>query len=210
VAGPMGDPRLAVYRGSTLLDQNDNWGGGATLATAFAAVGAFPLAAASLDAALLRAVDGAHTAQATGGGGTVLIEVYDTGAGPSPRLTNVSARNRVGTGDDILIAGFTLFGAGDRNLLIRGVGPGLAGVGVSGGLTDPKIEIFSGGTRIADNDTWAPALAATFTSAGAFALPAASRDAALTIRLQAGSYTVQVSGADGGTGEGLVEIYELP
>jgi hypothetical protein len=210
VPGPMADPRLAVYRGSTLLDQNDNWGGSANLATAFAGVGAFPLAAASLDAALLRPLDGAHTAQATGGAGTVLVEVYDTGAGPSPRLTNVSARNRVGTGDDILIAGLTLAGAGERHLLIRGVGPGLAGVGVSGGLTDPKIEIYSGAVRIAENDTWAPGLAATFTSAGAFPLPASSRDAALTLRLQAGSYTVQVSGADGGTGEGLVEIYELP
>ena len=44
-----------------------------------------------------------------------------------------------------------------------------------------------------------------------FGLPAGSRDAALAVFLRAGaSYTVMVSGADGGTGEALVEIYELP
>jgi hypothetical protein len=41
-------------------------------------------------------------------------------------------------------------------------------------------------------------------------LTAGSNDAALTVNLPAGGYTVQVSGADGGVGEALVEIYELP
>jgi hypothetical protein len=45
---------------------------------------------------------------------------------------------------------------------------------------------------------------------GAFALTPGSRDAALLTTLAPGSYTVQVSGADGGTGEALVEIYEVP
>lgn len=39
---------------------------------------------------------------------------------------------------------------------------------------------------------------------GAFALPAASRDAALVLRLNPGSYTAQVVG---GAGEVLVEVY---
>lgn len=37
-----------------------------------------------------------------------------------------------------------------------------------------------------------------------------SKDAAITVALPAGGYTVHVSGADGGIGEALVEIYELP
>jgi hypothetical protein len=36
------------------------------------------------------------------------------------------------------------------------------------------------------------------------------KDAAFTVSLPAGGYTVQVSGADGGTGTAIVEIYELP
>ena len=41
-------------------------------------------------------------------GGTVLVEVYDIGDDNDRRLANVSARNRVGTGSDILIAGFVI------------------------------------------------------------------------------------------------------
>ena len=48
------------------------------------------------------------------------------------------------------------------------------------------------------------------TAVGAFALDAGSKDAALLTTLAPGSYTVQVKGADGGTGEALVEIYEVP
>ena len=120
-------------------------------------------------------------------------------------------RNRTGTGNDILIAGFTVEGSGQKNLLFRAVGPALAGFGVPGPLADPKLEIYtSSGTRIAENDTWSANLADTFGTVGAFALTPGSRDAALTIMLPAGGYTVQVSGADGGTGEALVEVYELP
>ena len=43
-----------------------------------------------------------------------------------------------------------------------------------------------------------------------FGLTQGSKDAAITVSLPAGGYTVQVSGADGGVGEAIVEIYELP
>ena len=124
---------------------------------------------------------------------------------------NVSARNQVGTGDNILIAGFAISGSGTKALLIRAVGPGLSAFGVPGILADPKLEIFNNiGTKVAENDNWSSDLAATFTSVGAFALPSGSKDAALVTSLDAGkSYTVQVKGADSGTGEALIEIYEL-
>ena len=210
VPGTMPDPRLALFDGTVQVDANDNWGGTAVLSTAFAAVGAFALPNASLDAALLRSIDGSRTAQVSGTvGGSVLVEAYDAGSGDTPRLINVSARNRVGTGSDILIAGFTIAGNSPKTVLIRAVGPTLAAFGVPGVLADPKLEIYSGSTKINENDTWSSALATTFTSVGAFALSAGGKDAALVVTLSPGSYTVQVSGADGGTGEALVEIYEV-
>jgi hypothetical protein len=219
VGGTMPDPRLALFNGATQEIANDNWsdgGGGragavaaAALSAAFTAVGAFALPAASLDAALLRDVDGARTAQVIGTtGGGVLVEAYDAGTGNAPRLVNISARNRVGTGGDILIAGFVIAGTGSKTVLIRAVGPTLGVFGVPGTLADPKLEIYSGTTKINENDTWAASLAPTFTAVGAFQLITGSRDAALLATLPAGSYTVQVSGADGGAGEALVEIYE--
>lgn len=210
VGGVMADPRLALFRDTTQLDANDNWGGGATLSTAFASVGAFSLPPASLDAALLRTMDGGQTAQVTGtGGGVVLVEAYDAGTGTTPRLVNVSARNRVGTGDDILIAGFTVDGTGSLPLLIRAVGPKLTVFGVGSVLVDPKLEIYRGDVKVTENDNWNSSLTGTFVSVGAFPLDGGSRDAALLTSLPAGSYTAQVSGIGGGTGEALVEIYEV-
>ncbi len=213
VGGVMADPRLALFKDATQLDANDNWGGGTALGTAFASVGAFPLPVASLDAALLRSMDGGQTAQVTGTGpGVVLVEAYDVGTGRTPRLVNVSARNRVGTGDDILIAGFTVSGTGSMPLLIRAIGPrlGLAPFNIGGVLVDPKLEIYNAANvKVAENDNWNSSLAATFTSLGAFPLDLGSRDAALLTSLPPGSYTAQVSGLNGGTGEALVEIYEV-
>ena len=212
VGSAMADPRLALFKGNGQLDANDNWGGGSALSVAFSSVGAFTLPLASLDAALLRTMDGGHTAQVTGtGAGVVLVEAYDAGTGTSPRLVNVSARNRVGNGDDILIAGFNIAGTGAKQLLVRAVGPTLSEFGVDAPLSDPKLEIYSdAGVKITENDNWAASLAATFTAVGAFPLTAGSRDAALLTTLAPGSYTVQVSGVGGGTGEGLIEIYEVP
>jgi hypothetical protein len=210
VPSVMADPKLDLYSGSTKVTTNDNWGESTTLASAFQSVGAFAYSSTtSLDAALVTSIDGGRTVQVSGTT-AVLVEGYDAGSGDSQRFTNLSARNKVGTGANILIAGFTLTGSGTRNLLIRAVGPKLSDFGVSGVLTDPKLEIYSGTTKITENDNWSATLSATFASVGAFGLNTGSKDAAITVSLSAGGYTVQVSGADGGVGEAIVEIYELP
>jgi hypothetical protein len=215
VPGTMADPKLALFNGQTQIAANDNWAGNAAVAAANAALGAFPFpSAASLDAALVSNIDGGRTVQVSGPtAGNLIVEVYDAGSGDTPRLTSVSALNRVGTGGDILIAGFTLTGSGTRNLLIRGVGPSLGALGVPGVLADPKIELFTAAAvplQIGGNDNYASSLAPVFASVGSFALVPGGKDAAFTVSLPAGGYTVQVSGADGGTGTAIVEIYELP
>ena len=207
----MADPRLELYNGTTLVFENDSWP--ASLADTFTTVGAFPFAAGSRDAAFVQSWQGDRSIWARGtGAGVVLVEAYDTGGASGARLVNVSARNRVGTGDEVLIAGFNVSGTGGKQLLIRAVGPKLASFGVTGVLNDPKLEVYaSGGTSpLTENDNWGPSLAAIFSAVGAFPLDANSRDAALLVVLQPGTYSVLVRGADGGTGEGLVEIYEVP
>jgi hypothetical protein len=126
------------------------------------------------------------------------------------RLTNVSVRSVAGTGAETLIVGFNISGAGTKPMLLRGVGPTLAAFGVPGIVSDPQLRLFDAiGTQINQNDDWGgdAALAAAGTSVGAFALPAASRDAALFLPLAAGSYSVQLSAA-GATGVALVEGYD--
>jgi hypothetical protein len=212
VPDTMVDPKLDLYSGSTLITSNDNWNGSSSLAATFQSAGAFAYASAtSLDAALVASINGGRTAHVYGpAAGAVLVEGYDVGTGDAQKFTSLSARNRVGTGANILIAGFSLAGEGKRNLLIRAVGPTLGVFGVPSVLTDPKLEIYQGSTKIGENDNWSSTLSTTFSSVGAFGLTAGSKDAAITVSLPAGGYTVQVSGADGGVGEALVEIYELP
>ncbi len=210
LTGTMPDPRLELFRDSTRIALNNDWP--ASLASIFAAVGAFPFTAASRDAALLNSFSGAHTVQATGAaGGTVLIESYDAGTGSAVRLVNLSARNRVGTGADVLIAGFSVSGTGTQRVVIRALGPTLSALGVPAVLADPQLELNDVTGVIATNDNWDASLAPVFAQAGAFPLPGGSKDSALVATLSAGlNYTVRVSGVNNTVGEALIEVYELP
>ena len=213
VTTAMADPKLELFKDSTKLLENDNWPG--VLTSAFSSLGAFPFSTNSRDAGMLQNVNGGYSAVASGTGpGVVLVEIYDAGGAGTARLVNLSARNRVGTGDDILIAGFYLTGTGTKRLLIRAVGPTIGGVpfNVPNTLVDPKLDIYdASGAKLTESDNWDGSLAATFASVGAFPFAPNSKDAALVTTLNAGtSYSVWVRGVDGGTGEALVEIYELP
>ena len=97
-------------------------------------------------------------------------------------------------------------------MLIRAIGPGLSQFNVPGALANPKLELFSGSTKINENDDWGgtAALATLFGNVGAFSIPATSRDAVLLVTLAPGSYTAQVSGVGNTSGVALVEVYEVP
>lgn len=83
--------------------------------------------------------------------------------------------------------------------------------GVNGVLADPRLEIYNSKGVVTDsNDTYAPSLTSVFASVGAFSFIPGSKDAALTVSLPPGNYTIHVAGADGGKGTAIVEIYELP
>ncbi len=214
VTTALADPNLTLVSGTAAAASNDNWL--AADAAAFAAVGAFALGNASRDAAVVATLGtGAYSAVvgAGGGAGVTLLELYDADSGtPTSHLVNASTRAFVGTGEQVLIPGFVVAGGGTVKLLVRAVGPGLAGFGVAGTLSDPQLTLFSGTTTVASNDNWsgapnADAVAAAAAGAGAFALSAGSRDAALLVDLAAGSYTVTVSGVGAATGTALVELY---
>ncbi len=211
----LADPQLQLWSGSTVVATNDNWL--ANDAAAMAAVGAFPLNAGSGDAAIVMSLaPGAYTTPVSAPGdasGVVLVEAYDGAtADTSARLINASARAFVGTGDDVLIPGFVIAGEGSVRVIVRAIGPGLAAFGVPGTLADPQITLYSGSMAIATNDDWGNAsnaadIASVSAQAGAFSLPAGSKDAVLLASLSAGAYTAVVRGAGGTTGTALVELY---
>jgi hypothetical protein len=201
---------------------NDNWGGDAAVAAAATRVSAFPLDAASRDAALTRSLSpGTYTVQLLGVNnttGATLAEVYDTDPVNSQatgisRITNFSARAQVGTGNNILIGGFTVVGNVPKSFLVRAIGPSLSALGVTGALADPIVEIYRGTTLMQRNDEWAgtAALRTAFAQAGAFPIASGlSSDSALIITLSAGVYSARVTGFLNTTGVALLEIYELP
>ena len=123
----------------------------------------------------------------------------------------------VGTGADILIAGFVVEGSQPATVLIRGIGPALANYGITGALTTPVLTVFDGsGTQIDTNSGWSStaanelAVETAEAEVGAFALTSGSADSALVLSLSPGTYSAQVTGGDGSTGIALVEVYQVP
>jgi hypothetical protein len=115
-----------------------------------------------------------------------------------------------------LISGFVVQGAVAKAVLIRATGPALAGFGVTGTLAQPKLTLFDDRSKpILENTGWESAgvsdqIIAASRSVGAFALTRGTADSVILAVLTPGSYTAQVSGADGGSGVTLIEVYELP
>ena len=132
--------------------------------------------------------------------------------GPSapPTLLNIATRMRVLTGDKVLIGGFIITGTELKRVLIRGVGPSLNGVGVT--LPDPTLELHQGSTTVATNDNWKTRTNGSSQQTDIEATtiaPANDLEPAILVTLSPGAYTAILAGKNGGTGVGLVEVYDL-
>ena len=215
-------PTLSLFAGSQLVATNAGWdttANAAAIRTAAQIVGAFPLAANSADCALLLPlVPGNYTAQVTspdGSLGVALVEVYDTGLPDLSRLKNLSARAHVQGGTGMLIGGLVIAGGVKKAVLLRAAGPTLANFGLHGVLAQPMLTLFKDGAVAATATRWGEAanaaqISATAKTVSAFPFPESSADSAMLLQLEPGAYTLQVIGADGGSGVAMVEIYEIP
>ncbi len=119
-------------------------------------------------------------------------------------LANISTRLAVGSGDNVLIAGFIITGSQPKKVVLRGLGPLLP---VNENLADPTLELHRGADTLASNDNWRdsqeePIKATTIP-------PLNDYESALVQTLDPGAYTVILAGKGGTTGVGLVELYDL-
>jgi hypothetical protein len=211
---------------SNLVAENTNWleaGNRNELRAIFAGLGAFFLEDAKADATVyLSVTPGPYTAVIQGidgQAGITLVEAYDADLGvfgtTSEGVANLSLRGNVGTGSGVMIAGFVIEGLTPKQVLIRGVGPGLGTLGVSGYIVDPAITLYKANDLIRDNRSWGnyltdDGLIPIFQSVGAFPLESGSKDAAIVIWLAPGPYTTHLRNEVSGEGIGLIEIYDLP
>lgn len=131
-------------------------------------------------------------------------------APPSLKLANLSTRARVLTGEQVLIAGFIVTGPDSKRVIIRGIGPSLGGV--SGNLSNPTLELHQGSTLLVSNDDWKTKSDGTSQQAEIEATtipPKNDSESAIVMTLNPGTYTATLSGKNGGTGIGVVEVYDL-
>ncbi len=131
----------------------------------------------------------------------------------APNLVALSTRGFVGTGDNVLIGGFSLDGSQSSAVIMRAIGNSLGSYNVPTPLRDPQIELFnSNGTRLAQNDDWIDSADAE-TIASYRLDPPNSTESAILRTLAPGNYTAIVRAFDNNdgrlTGNALVEIYDL-
>jgi arylsulfate sulfotransferase len=208
----LANPVLSVYNSSgTLITSNDNWQSDPN----HFVVEANGLAPANLlESAIARTLPpGAYTVIVRGKNPTAgigLVELYDLSPlSGNSKLVNMSTRGAAGTLDNVLISGFIVGDVESATVVVRALGPSLASFGVSGVLSDPILTIQdANGTVIASNDNWLDDVNWIDVRKNALS-PPNERESALVLHLPAGAYTAVVSGANGGTGVALAEVYTL-
>ena len=156
---------------------------------------------------------GAYTVIVKGnnnGTGIGLFEVYDLDTTVASRLANLSTRALVGTGGNVVIAGFVLGNnTGNDRIVVRGLGPSLAAFGITNALADPTLELRDeNGVLVFANNDWQDnaSQSAAITAAGL--APTSAKESAIAATLSPGLYTAILAGANNGVGVGIVEVYD--
>ncbi|MBA3544505.1 MAG: hypothetical protein H0T83_08720, partial [Chthoniobacterales bacterium] len=206
------DPTLELHDGSSVIASNDDWRDTANVAAIPSGFQPSDPRESVIVATLPPASYTVLQAAKGSGGGIGLVEIYDLDTAGDTILANISTRGLVQTGNEIMIGGFIL-GSGTEasTIVVRAIGPSLTQFGVANALADPSLELHDGnGALIQTNDNWGddPAQADELTAVG-FA-PSNDLEAAIVTSLPPGAYTVIVANMAGGTGVGLVEVYNLP
>ena len=135
----------------------------------------------------------------------------DTNNVTSPGLTpaqllNISTRLHVQTSESVSIAGFIITGNASKKVIVRGIGPSLSGLNPV--LANPVLELRGpNGSLITSNDDWRDTQQNEIENSAL--APTAELESAIVATLAPGNYTAILSGKNGTTGIGLVEMYDL-
>lgn len=210
VNGTLQNPLLELHDGSgRLIDSNDDWGTNPRKQE-FTSRNIAPTD--SRESALFDSLQpGAYTAilkGSAGESGVGLVELYDVDQAAPANAVNISTRGLVQTDSDVMIGGFIIGGTTSQKVLLRAIGPSLAGAGVAGALQDPLLELHDrNGGLLALNDNWKSTQPAEITATGA--APSDDRESAIVTTLTPDAYTAVVRGVNNSVGVALVEVFQL-
>ena len=125
------------------------------------------------------------------------------------RLVNLSTRALCKTGDAVLVNEFILQGTGNETVVLRGIGPSLADLGVPDALEDPTSSLLNARGRTLDaNDNWMDNPNADRIVAVGLQ-PTDPLESAMIDPLRHGTYTFVEQGTHRVQGVALPEIYDL-
>jgi hypothetical protein len=136
---------------------------------------------------------------------------------PAPRLSNISTRAFVQTGDNVLIGGFIIQGSEPKRVIIRAIGPELTHYGVANALLNPTLELHDHtGALIASNNNWQTTIIGGIITSNQVRdiinsgyAPGDGLESAIIADLPPGNYTAILRGVNNLTGVALVEVYDL-
>jgi N-acetylneuraminic acid mutarotase len=117
---------------------------------------------------------------------------------------NIATRLAIGTGDNVLIAGFIIHGNAPKKVMIRALGPSLP---VPGAVQDTTLELHDVDVTLGSNDNWRETQENEITAAGI--APSDDRESAIIAILNPGNYSAVVRGKNDATGIAVVEVYDL-
>ena len=106
-----------------------------------------------------------------------------------------------------MIGGFIITGNAPKQVIVRGIGPSLASSGLTDVIDDPTLQLFGAGGQIAFNDDWKDLQQADIEATTI--PPTDDRESAIVATLDPAAYTAVISGKNGETGVGLLEVYDL-
>lgn len=213
ISGVLANPILELRDSDGVLTAlNDDWQDNPAQAAQLTALG-LALQNPGESGVIATLQPGAYTAILAGKNQTAgigLVEIYDTDAVAAAQLANISTRGFVLTGNDVMIGGFILGGDGTTGVVVRGIGPSLSQFGLNPVLADPTLELHdSNGALLIANDNWQddPIAGPQLIALGL--APDDAAESGIFATLPPGAFTAILTGANGGTGIGLVEIYNV-
>jgi len=106
-----------------------------------------------------------------------------------------------------MIGGFINQGPVPMQVLIRGIGPSLTPLGVSGALADPVLELHKPDGTVVTNDNWQSDQESAIIATTIPPTNPLESAILLTLPVGQGAYTAIIRGANNTIGVGLVEAY---